>query len=129
LHPSARGHDSNRLLAADASAEIITAVQRNFAQSLRDRDGRAPLPGATVRLLEKTPKNTLRLPFLRQVFPDARFVYLYREPREVLASMIEAWQSGRFRTYADLPGWNGLPWSLLLVPGWRALSGQIGRAH
>jgi len=124
LHPSARGHESNRLLAADASAEIIAAVQRNFAQSLRDRDGRSPLPGASVRLLEKTPKNTLRLPFLRQVFPDARFVYLYREPREVLASMVEAWQSGRFRTYAELPGWNGLPWSLLLVPGWRELSGR-----
>ena len=77
-----------------------------------------------MRLLEKTPKNTLRLPFLRQVFPDARFIYLYREPREVLASMIEAWQSGRFRTYAELPGWSGLPWSLLLVPGWRELSGR-----
>jgi len=37
--------------------------------------------------------------------------------------MIEAWQSGRFRTYPNLPGWEGLPWSLLLVPGWRDLIG------
>ncbi len=38
--------------------------------------------------------------------------------------MIEAWQSGRFRTYANLPGWEGLPWSMLLVPGWRDLNGR-----
>jgi hypothetical protein len=58
------------------------------------------------------------------VFPDALFVYLYRDPREVLASMLEAWESGRFRTYPNLPGWSGPAWSLLLTPGWRELIGQ-----
>jgi len=77
-----------------------------------------------VRLLEKTPKNSLRIPFLQRVFPDALFVYLHRDPREVLASMLEAWESGRFRTYPNLPGWTGLPWSLLLTPGWRDLVGR-----
>ena len=38
--------------------------------------------------------------------------------------MIEAWQSGRFVTYPELPGWRGPPWSLLLVPGWRELAGK-----
>ena len=38
--------------------------------------------------------------------------------------MIEAWRTGRFATYPRLPGWTGLPWSLLLVPGWRALIGR-----
>src|SRR6185437_13594234 len=28
------------------------------------------------------------------------------------------------RTYPNLPGWSGLPWSLLLVPGWRELVGR-----
>jgi hypothetical protein len=27
-------------------------------------------------------------------------------------------------TYRDLPDWDGPPWSLLLVPGWRELSGK-----
>ena len=31
---------------------------------------------------------------------------------------------GRFRTYPNLPGWSGPPWSLLLVPGWRELIGR-----
>ena len=27
-------------------------------------------------------------------------------------------------TYPDLPDWDGPPWSLLLTPGWRELSGR-----
>ena len=77
-----------------------------------------------MRLLEKTPKNSLRVPFLAAVFPDARFVYLYRDPRETVSSMLDAWRSGRFVTYADLPGWGEPPWSLLLVPGWQDLVGR-----
>jgi len=37
---------------------------------------------------------------------------------------MEAWESGRFRTYPTLPGWEReRPWSLLLTPGWRDLKG------
>ena len=82
------------------------------------------MPSAgTVRMLEKTPKNALRVPFFDAVWPDAEFIFLYRDARETLASMMEAWQSGYFRTYPRLPGWTGLPWSLLLVPGWQELNG------
>jgi uncharacterized protein (TIGR03032 family) len=63
------------------------------------------------------------VPFLNAVFPDALYVYLYRDPEENLSSLIEGWQSGRFVMYPNLPGWTGLPWSYLLVPGWRELSG------
>jgi hypothetical protein len=123
LHPMQRGYDSNRLTAADANPAAVTAVREGFAAMLRDRDGRPPA-GDRVRLLEKTPKNSLRVPFIDRVFPDAYYVLLHRDAREVLASMIEAWNSGRFRTYPFLPGWTGLPWSLLLVPGWRDLNGR-----
>ncbi len=36
---------------------------------------------------------------------------------------MEAWRSGNFVTYPALPGWTGLPWSMLLIPGWRELIG------
>lgn len=113
---------SNRIEAAAATPQVVAELRRRFAAQAHDRDGRAPafLP---LRLLEKTPKNSLRIPFLARVFAEARFVYLYRDPRETLASMIEAWKSGRFNTYPELPGWNGPPWSLLLTPGWRELNG------
>ena len=38
--------------------------------------------------------------------------------------MWEAWRSGGFVTYPQLPGWRGPPWSLLLVPGWQRLNGM-----
>lgn len=125
LHPSARDFDSNQLGVQDATPEICRSIHDAFVSRLRDRDGASAADRAEpLRMLEKTPKNSLRVPFLNQVFPDALFVYLYREPQENLASIIEAWRSGGFVTYPQLPGWQGLPWSLLLIPGWQALAGK-----
>ena len=125
LTPAARDFASNRLTAADADPQSVARIRAAFLAKLRDRNGQPPGPGATqLRLLEKTPKNALRIPFLRAVFPDAKFVYLYRNPRDNISSGIDAWKSGRFVTYPKLPGWDGPPWSLLLVPGWRELKGQ-----
>ncbi|MET0290763.1 MAG: sulfotransferase [Steroidobacteraceae bacterium] len=115
LRPGAPDVDSNRLTADHASATVIARIR---AQTL----ARAT-PTDRTRLLEKTPKNALRVPFFDRVFPDARFVFLWRDPRENLASIIEAWAAGRWVTYPALPGWDG-PWSLLLPPHWQALEGQ-----
>ena len=122
LSPAAHGWRSNRLTADDSAPEPVERLARAFYEDLRDRDGR-PATGR-VRMLEKTPKNALRVPFFAAAWPDSIFVYLYRDVRQTLASMIEAWRSGAFRTYPDLPGWTGLPWSLLLVPGWERLNGR-----
>lgn len=120
---AAKNFASNRLDGSDATPATVAELRNRFAVSLRDRAGARPKPGERVRMLEKTPKNALRIPFLAAAFPEARFIYLYRDPRQVLSSMMEAWMSGRFRTYPGLPGWEGeLPWSMLLTPGWRDLA-------
>jgi hypothetical protein len=121
LIPALRGWDSNRLTAEDAAPAVADHLARMFYGRLCDRDGRPA--DERVRMLEKTPKNALRVPFFDAIWSDSLFVYLYRHPRQTLASMIRAWQSGRFRTYPRLPGWRGPDWSLLLVPGWRELNG------
>lgn len=121
LSPANRGWTSNRLTREDAVPEVAEHLSRSFYSLLADRNGRCADAGA--RMLEKTPKNALRVPFFARIWPDATFVYLYRDVRETLASMMEAWSSTHFRTYPGLPGWTGRhPWSLLLVPGWRDLS-------
>ena len=120
--PAKRGWESNRLTAQDAKPEAVEALAEAFYRDLCDRDRRPPV--GRVRMLEKTPKNALRVPFFGAAFPDSIFVYLYRDVRQSLASMMEAWASGAFRTYPELPGWTGYPWSLLLVPGWRELIDQ-----
>lgn len=122
FHPGKRGWSSNRLTAEDATGDAVETMARLFYTALHDRDG-APATGE-VRMLEKTPKNALRVPFFATAWPDSLFVYLYRDVRQTLASMMEAWASGHFRTYPMLPGWTGYAWSLLLVPGWRDLIGR-----
>jgi hypothetical protein len=119
LSPPHRGWLSNQLVANDALPDRAERLAAGFYRQLKDRDGRPPR--GRVRMLEKTPKNALRVPFFDAIWPDAEFIYLYRDARETLYSMMEAWQSGAFRTYPSLPGWPDGTWSLLLVPGWQQL--------
>ena len=116
--------DSNALSGDDATPEIIAQVRLDFFKQLRNSIGQdfqsnAGKIDSPPRLLEKTPKNALRVSLLNEIFPDALFIYLYRNPRENISSMMDAWQSGRFVTYRELAGRDG-PWSLLLPPGWQS---------
>lgn len=42
-------------------------------------------------VIEKTPSNTLRLPFLRKLFPEARYIFLTRNSDFVVKSMVKKW--------------------------------------
>ena len=119
LAPASREWESNRLTKADVTPDRAGRLAEGFYRQLKDRDGQ-PARGR-VRMLEKTPKNALRVPFFNGIWPDSEFIYLYRNVRETLNSMMEAWYSGHFRTYPGLQGWPDGSWSLLLVPGWRKL--------
>jgi len=113
--------DSNRLTKENATLENISHLRGSFYQSLRNNNGVMFDPKINhfkPRFLEKTPKNTLRISLLNEVFPDAQFIYLYRNPRENLSSIIDAWQSKNFQTYLNLPG-RDTSWSLLLPEGWQ----------
>ena len=128
LAPRNRGFDSNRLTAQDASPAVCAQLHANYVSRLRNASGRsyialADRAPATIRFLEKTPKNALRIPFLAAVYPDAKFVFLHRDAKTNMSSIMDAWRSRRFVTYRDLPGWTGQPWSLLLLPDWRGMVG------
>ncbi|MDX1379671.1 MAG: sulfotransferase [Xanthomonadales bacterium] len=127
LHSVAGGIGSNRLDESHATPRIVEVLRRRFARQLRDRDGRRFFDNQHIerlRFLEKTPKNALRQPFLETVFPGSLYVFLVRDPRPNISSMMEAWKGGKFVTYPRLPGWQGLRWSLLLPPGWQQLKGR-----
>lgn len=127
LNPMSGHVDSNRLDASHATQRIIEALHQRFSRFLRDRDGHEWLrrkQPEKPRFLEKTPKNALRQPFLDRVFSDALYIYLWRDPRPNISSMMEAWKSGRWVTYPRLRGWRGPAWSLLLPPEWQTLRGR-----
>ena len=126
--------DSGSLDERHADRATCEGLRAAFLFLLRDHAGRRYLdrppmqrPG-DVRLIEKTPRNALNIPFLLRLFPDARFLYLHREPRAAVASLVEAWtlglRTGRFATFSGLPGWDRPAWCFLLPPGWRAMAGK-----
>lgn len=124
FNPNTKFCDSNALYAHDSIPQVNAQLRAWFYEKLRDSQGRpihnvSGLLGKPPRMLEKTPKNALRVSLLDALFPDALFIYNYRNPRENISSMIEAWQSERFITYPALSG-RSKPWSLLLPPGWQS---------
>lgn len=129
LAPQSLGVHSNRLTAAECSAGVVAQLKANYAADLSDHQKRlwrslGPSAPQAIRFLEKTPKNALRIPFLKAAFPDARFIFLHREAKANIGAIIDAWLSEKFVTYTNLPDWHLPSWSLLLIPGWRELAGK-----
>jgi hypothetical protein len=95
---------------------------------VRVRNTLLPHRGAVIRLVEKTPENCLRLPFLLALFPDAHVLYLTRDGRSNVHSLMEGWmQPHLFSGYQvpaalSMPGYGRARWAFTLIPGWRELA-------
>lgn len=46
--------------------------------------------------LDKTPRYYLIAEFLAEVFPDARFIFLFRHPLDVMSSILRSWHKDTF---------------------------------
>lgn len=123
LRPGSAQADSNRLTERHVTAAIARDIREQILSRLQDHAGQALGEPGARRFLEKTPKNALRIPFFKRIFPDAQFIFLWRDPRDNISSIMEAWRSGQWRTYPKLAGFEG-PWSLLLPPDWRGMKGR-----
>lgn len=119
--PPNNGWDSEAAGAAQARPEHRAAAFRYFFQRL----GRG-------WVLDKTCINTLRLPYLHRLFPQARFVFIHRDGRDNISSMIDGWRLGRtdggfglqqfFGPFPEPVAINGgefREWHFFLPPGWR----------
>lgn len=86
--------------------------------------------GGPVRVLDKDPAHAYRIPFLEALYPDARFVFVVRDGRAALASLLEAWlhprwffsyrmpEPLRIAGYSDRFPWGDRWWNLQVPPGW-----------
>ena len=69
----------------------------------------------SIYFLDKTPRYYLILKELEQVFPDAKFIFLFRNPVQIYASMLSTWGKDTFkvffkyRFYADIIGFSNFP--------------------
>jgi hypothetical protein len=53
--------------------------------------------GSGAYFLDKTPRYHLVLEDLFRIFPDARYVFLWRNPLAVVASIVETWAQGTWK--------------------------------
>lgn len=74
-----------------------------------------------LRIVEKTPANSLRVPFLKAVFPDARFLFLVRRAEDVISSLMEGWKNWSGTGSAQ---WKYGRWHYLVPPGWQEWTGR-----
>jgi len=110
--------DSEAAGAESARPEHRRAAQRYFFQRL-----------GSGRVLDKTCINVMRVPYLHSLFPGARFVYIHRDGRDNVSSLIDGWlhdghfalskSLGPFPCAVNIEGGTIKEWSFFLPPGWR----------
>ncbi len=74
-------------------AEDFDEAIRNFAISLYEKQGTGQY------FLDKTPRYASIAPEICKVFPDAKIIFLWRNPLAIMASMIETWGAGRWNLF------------------------------
>ncbi|MFQ5739066.1 MAG: sulfotransferase [Acidobacteriota bacterium] len=115
-HPRSRGWSSDRVGAGELRRGEKRYVDAYLYSFFSHR-----------RFVEKTPENAFRVPYLLELFPDARFLVVKRNPCDVINSLIQGWRdpSGRFRSYfvpedLSIPGYpRRRQWCFALIEGWR----------
>lgn len=90
---------SHRLTEQHATPEVKRLIRKKFAEE----------QGEAALFVEKCPRSVLRVPFIREVFPEAKLVHIVRDGRDVACSM--------------LPGIGGNEWRHLKPPNWQELMG------
>lgn len=116
--PHANNWQSEAAGAEHAKTEHRNAALRFFYQRI-----------GAGRVVDKTCINVMRIAYLHALFPDASFVFIQRDGRDNVSSMIDGWrENGHFglRQFlgpfpCDVAIANGAfdEWSFFLPPGWR----------
>jgi hypothetical protein len=81
------------------------------------------------QVLDKTCINVMRVPYLFKLFPQARFIYIHRDGRDNVSSMMDGWRHdghfglskflGPFPCEVRIDNGEFRDWSFFLPPGWR----------
>lgn len=103
---------SDMLRPAEARPEVRAHIRAEMARAVREQGRR--------RLVEKTPSNALRVPFVDAVLPDARFVHIIRHGPDAVAAIQRSWlqpprnirvprQRDRLRRHLREADWRQIP--------------------
>jgi sulfotransferase family protein len=112
--------------------ELARPEVRKFMRQAFDRFARR---SGAANVIEKTCANTLRVAFLDAIFPDAVYLHLVRDGRDVTASAMQRWTSTVDLSYTlkkvKFVPWTDLPYYAARFLKNRLLQGKNkdGRMH
>lgn len=119
--------------AGDQIAAVIAAIgpDRRYGMVFRRVFEQLTRQAGKTRWLEKTPQHVFAIEDILRDIPDARFIEIIRDPRDILASKKKrkAAMRGKIATQADRikalervyePLWESLEWRLALRAGQQA---------
>jgi hypothetical protein len=72
----------------DYLSTIGAATRELYQKAAKNKDARY--------FLDKTPRYALIADEITEIFPDGKFIYLWRNPLAIIASMIETWGEGKW---------------------------------
>jgi NADH:ubiquinone oxidoreductase subunit C len=92
----------------------------------------------SYRIIDKTPPNCFRVPFIAEMYPSAKFIYLTRDGYENTSSLMNAWNATKKfqfkqRKYLnvdlDIKGYSGEVWKFAMPPGWETFTTEKNLAQ
>lgn len=83
------------------TSDMATKPVKNF---VRDEFERFQKKSEQSFIVEKTPRNAFKIEFINEIFPNARWIHLYRDGRDVVSSIQREWRKRRARNRAERLG-------------------------
>jgi hypothetical protein len=78
-----RTHHHDERTAEEATPKIINQIYTEFSKYKQRTGSRI--------IVDKSPRNSLKLPFIMKIFPQARFIHILRDGRDATLSIHKEW--------------------------------------
>jgi len=101
--------ESEVLTAGDATYSGVEQIVKAFCDRAHNYEGNED--EKEIRIVEKQPKTCLAVDYINRAFPGAYFVYITRDGRNVIHSLMDAWHKN------PMIGWEPAEIRLELIDG------------
>ena len=105
-----RNHPDDVRSEREATPRVAKQIRNDFFRYLKNSQA--------ILVVDKSPRNSLKIPFIRKIFPEAQFIHLIRDGRDVTLSIHKEWlrrnqivndpsQRNRFNYVKAFQFWHG----------------------
>jgi hypothetical protein len=82
-----RDAQDDEVAAEQATDDVRIWIRKAFTRYLKVRK--------VEKVVDKSPRNCLKLPFIKKIFPEARYIFILRDGRDTILSILSQWEGKR----------------------------------